>query len=110
MEVSSIFDLSIPQPKGKPVRDVIAARDSQGKLWVALANLDAKRAAPVDVAVPGRNIARATGRTLGAPKVDSVNTFDAPGVVAPKPVAVKAAGQRFSLELAPASVTVIGLE
>jgi alpha-N-arabinofuranosidase len=45
-----------------------------------------------------------------AAKIDSVNTFEAPGAVAPKPFSAKAAGKKLIVKLAPASVTVVELE
>ena len=93
-----------------PRVDAIAARDPAGKLWIALTNLDPTRAASIDLAVTGKQVARAVGQTLVAPKIDSVNSFEAPGVVAPKPYAAKVSGRKITAKLAPASVTVIGLE
>ena len=52
----------------------------------------------------------AAGQTLSAPKVDSVNTFDAPNTVAPKAVSAKVEGGKLTITVAPASVTVLGLE
>ena len=52
----------------------------------------------------------AAGETLTAPKVDSVNTFEAPNTVSPKRVAPKVEGGAISLTLEPRSVTVISLE
>jgi alpha-L-arabinofuranosidase len=45
-----------------------------------------------------------------APKVDSVNAFDAPNTVAPKPVSAKVQGGKLTLKLEPKSVTVISVE
>jgi alpha-N-arabinofuranosidase len=91
-----------------PRVDVIAARDSAGKMWLALTNLDPNRAADIELA--GARVSRANGQTLVAPKFDSVNTFEAPDVVAPKPFTAKASGNKLPLKLAPASVTVVSLE
>jgi alpha-N-arabinofuranosidase len=93
-----------------PRIDAIAARDAQGKTWLAVANLDPGRAAQVTLAAPGSPFKRARGETLSAPRVDSVNTFEAPGTVAPKPFAALASGGQLKLTLAPASVTVVALE
>ena len=93
-----------------PRLDAIAARDSTGKVWVALTNLDPNRAASIDLALAGKRVARAVGQTLAAPKFDSVNTFESPAVVVPKPITAKVAGGKITANLAPASVTVIGLE
>ena len=63
---------------------------------------------PADIAATLAGITRAVGRgeTLTAPKVDSVNTFEAPNTVAPKPVARRSSsGNRLALTLAPKSVT-----
>ncbi len=93
-----------------PRVDAIAARDAAGKLWLALTNLDPKADATVNLEVAGAKIARAQGETLVAPKIDSVNTFEAPSTVAPRPYSAKASGGKLPLKLAPASVTVISLE
>ena len=93
-----------------PRLDAIAARDAAGKLWLAVSNLDPNRQATVDLSVQGRNVSRAVGQTLVAPKIDSVNTFEAPAVVAPRPLTAKLSGKKLSLTVAPASVSVIALE
>jgi len=93
-----------------PRVDALAARDAAGKLWLSLANLDPKAEATVNVAVAGARISRALGETLAAPKIDSVNTFEAPSTVAPQPYSAKASGKTLPLKLAPASVTVVALE
>ena len=47
------------------------------------------------------------GETLTAPKVDSVNSFEASNTVVPKPISVKVQGSKLALKLEPKSVTVI---
>ena len=91
-----------------PRLDAISARDKNGKLWVALTNVDPTRRVQVELAAPGAK--RAVGETLSAPKIDSVNTFEAPSLVTPKPAAVKISGGKLVLDLAPESVTVVALE
>jgi alpha-N-arabinofuranosidase len=93
-----------------PRVDAIAARDAAGKLWVALTNLDPGRAARVAFTVAGKGFTRAQGQILVAPKIDSVNSFEAPAAVAPKPYTAKVAGKQVTAELAPASITVMALE
>jgi alpha-N-arabinofuranosidase len=51
----------------------------------------------------------ASGEMLTAPAVDSVNTFDAPTTVAPKPVTAKIQGDGLTLTLEPKSVTVLSV-
>jgi alpha-N-arabinofuranosidase len=93
-----------------PRVDAIAARDAAGKLWVSLTNLDPNNAANIEVAISGAQATRAQGQVLAAPRIDSVNTFEAPSVVAPKPLAAKVAGDRISVKLPPASVSVLAVE
>jgi alpha-L-arabinofuranosidase len=93
-----------------PRLDAIAARDSAGKLWLAVTNIDPARSASVDINVAGSKVKQAQGETLSAPKVDSVNTFAAPSMVVPKPLSGRVSGGKISLTLAPASVSVVSLE
>src|ERR1039457_2860246 len=51
---------------------------------VSLPRLDA-----IEAKLAGVTDRSAGGQTLTAPKVDSVNTFDAPNTVAPKPISAK---------------------
>ena len=92
-----------------PRVDAVAARDTSGKLWLAVANLDANRPASIHLDV-GATVRRVSGETLTAPKLDSVNTFQAPSTVTPKPLAGQVSGGKASLTLAPASVSVVSLE
>ncbi len=93
-----------------PRVDAIAAKDAAGKVWVALTNLDPHRKVKIDLAAAGLKAARATGQTLAAPKFNSINTFEAPNTVQPKPVSARASGGKLAIELAPASVAVVALE
>jgi alpha-N-arabinofuranosidase len=92
-----------------PRVDALAARDTHGKIWLAVSNLDPNRSAQVTLEVPVP-FKQARGETLSAPRVDSVNTFDAPKTVAPKPFTARASGNQLKLSLAPASVTVVALD
>ena len=93
-----------------PGVDAIAARDAQGKTWLAITHLDPNRTAQVSIAVAGGKFKRARGETLAAPRVDSVNTFEAPKTVVPRAVQAQASGGALKLSLPPASVTVVALE
>ena len=93
-----------------PRIDAIAARDVQGKTWLAITNLDATRGGDVEIGGAAAGFRQARGETLAAPRFDSVNTFDAPRTVAPKPIQARASGGRLVLKLPPASVTVVALE
>lgn len=92
-----------------PRLDVLAAKDAAGTLWLALTNVDPHRPAEVATALSGITPRSFDGETLTSPAIDSVNTFDAPDTVTPKPARAKLEGQRLSVTLPPKSVTVIGV-
>jgi alpha-N-arabinofuranosidase len=60
--------------------------------------------------VPGLTPKSAAGETLTAPKVDSINTFEAPGTVTPKSFSAQIQGGKLILKLEPKSVTVVSVE
>ena len=93
-----------------PRVDAIAARDRAGKLWLAVTNLDPNRPVTVEATLAGVTPRSAAGQTLTAPKVDSVNTFEAPNAVVPKPIAARVEGGKVTLALEPRSVTVVSVE
>jgi alpha-N-arabinofuranosidase len=97
-------DFSLPRV------DALAAKGKDGKLWVEITNVDPHQAAEVELNVTGINAKSALGQTLTAPKVDSVNTFESPDTVVPKPISAGAQGGKLILQLEPKSVTVVAVE
>jgi alpha-L-arabinofuranosidase len=93
-----------------PRVDAIAAKDTSGNLWLEMTNIDPNQAVEIEVALPGMSPKVATGETLTAPKVDSVNSFEAPNTVVPKPITAKVQGGKVIVTLAPKSVTVISVQ
>jgi alpha-N-arabinofuranosidase len=93
-----------------PRLDALAARDSSGRLILEITNLDPAKPIDIDTEVSGFAVKSATGQTLTGAAVDSVNTFDAPNSVVPKPVSPKIEQGRLKLTLDPRSVTVLTLE
>jgi len=93
-----------------PRLDAIAAKDSSGKVWMEFTNLDPNQPAEIEVNVAGTTAKSVKGETLTAPKVDSINTFEAPETVAPKPISGTVQGGKVSLKLEPKSVTVVSIE
>jgi alpha-N-arabinofuranosidase len=93
-----------------PRVDAIAAKDTAGKLWLAITNLDPNQAIEVEANLASITAKSAVGETLTAPKVDGVNTFEAPNTVVPKPVSAEVQGGKLALKLEPKSVTVISVE
>lgn len=97
---------NIPLPRV----DAIAAKDTAGKLWLAITNLDPNQSVEIDANVAGITAKSAVGETLTAPRIDSINTFEVPNAVAPKPFSAKAQGGKLALRLEPKSVTVVSIE
>lgn len=93
-----------------PRVDAIAAKDKAGKLWLEVTNVDPNEPADIQMSLAGITAKSAAGETLTAPKVDSVNTFDAPNTVAPRPISAKAQDGKLTLHLEPKSVTVVSIE
>ncbi|MEZ0242895.1 MAG: alpha-N-arabinofuranosidase [Sphingomonas sp.] len=87
-----------------PRLDAFAARDKDGVLWLAVTNIDPNQ--PLEIALTGRS---AKGEVLTAPKVDSMNTFDDPNAVAPRPIEARSSGGRLVLTLPAKSVAVVAI-
>jgi alpha-N-arabinofuranosidase len=92
-----------------PRVDAIAAKDRAGVLWLAITNVDPTRPADISVRLAGNSPKIVAGETLTAAAVDSVNTFEAPGTVAPKPVSARVQGDQVIVTLEPKSVTVLSI-
>ena len=93
-----------------PRLDAVAARAADGKLWLALVNLDPNRPADLRVEIPGVRIRAASGTVLTAPKVNSVNTFEAPDTVAPRPIAGRASSGAVTVHLPSKSVAMLSIQ
>jgi alpha-N-arabinofuranosidase len=88
--------------------DAIAARAKSGRLWLALTNVDPNLEVRVEVTAAG--VMQAAGEVLSSPRIDSVNTFESPATVIPRPLSERASGGKVTLNLAPHSVAVVELE
>jgi alpha-L-arabinofuranosidase len=93
-----------------PRVDAIAAKSAGGKLLLEVTNFDAEKPATIDAHVTGVAAKSARAETLTAPAVDSINTFDAPNAIMPKPAAVQVQNGGISLTVEPRSATVISIE
>jgi len=98
-----VGDVSVPRI------DAIAARAADGKLWIALTNVDANQPAQIDARIDGVQARIASGTVLTADRVDAVNTYDKPDLVVPRPVSARVNGGRIALTLPPKSVTVLSV-
>jgi alpha-N-arabinofuranosidase len=93
-----------------PAVTASAARDTEGRLQLALANLDPNREAVVRARVTGAEVSGASGSVLTAGEMDARNTDDAPDAVAPAPISGVREGDFIVLRLPPKSVTVVALQ
>jgi len=92
-----------------PRLDAIAAKDASGRLLLAVTNLDPARQAAIDVSVDGASLQSVSAETLSGEKVDSINTFESPQAVAPKPLAATLDAGRLRATVPAKSVTVFTL-
>ncbi|MGK6320745.1 alpha-N-arabinofuranosidase [Sphingomonas sp. DT-204] len=93
-----------------PRVDAVAARAADGKLWLALVNVDPNKAAEIGVAVPGLSVRRAEGQVLTAANVNSINSFEAPDTVTPKPIAGRVESGAITVRLPAKSVAILSLD
>jgi alpha-N-arabinofuranosidase len=87
-----------------------AARGKDGKLYLALVNLDPRHGATVSLKVSGAPVKRATGRMLTAPTMDSHNSFAAPTMVVPVDFSAEAKNGNLQLDIPQKSVVVVALD
>ncbi|MDV6333109.1 alpha-N-arabinofuranosidase [Asticcacaulis sp. 201] len=93
-----------------PRADIVAAKGKDGKYYLSITNIDPDEPLEVDASILGFTPKKATGQTLVAPKIDSINTFDKPNLVVPKAFSATAKNCALTLKVAPESVTVVVLE
>ena len=96
-----------------PRVDALAARDGKGRLWLEMTNVDPKQAVTIDAGLSAGDLkadAEVDGQTLTAAAVDSINSFDNPHAVMPKPVHGSLHAGHLQMTLPPLSVTVMRLQ
>jgi alpha-N-arabinofuranosidase len=88
-----------------------AVRAKDGKVHVALSNLDPNQTNTVTINLAGVNASGVTGRVLTASAINSHNTFDAPDVVHPAAFnGASVQGGQLSVTLPAKSVVVLELQ
>ena len=88
-----------------PRVDAIAARDTAGKLWLAMTNVDPNRPIRISAAIPGAR--SATGRVLTGDAVDAHNSFAQASRVSPRPFNGRVSGAQLIFELPVKSIAVV---
>jgi alpha-N-arabinofuranosidase len=115
---ATALPLSVQAPRYRyagfdvPAVHASAARGADGVVHVALVDLDPHRGAHLSIALPGVTASRVSGRLLSGPAVDSIDTFERPDTVAPRPFAgarlSRSAGGDAVLEVdAPAKALIV---
>ena len=104
------FEIDSPEYKkgdeSVPAVTASVARGEDGKLYLALVNMDPKNAAEIELDIDGVKAKRAVGQMLTADAMDARNTFDKPDVL--HPVAFSA--DLDELEIPAKSVVVVELQ
>ena len=90
-----------------PAIDAVAARDSVGKLWLALVNVDPNRSAKIAVSLEGASVRSAAGELLTATTVDARNTFEHSRTIMPRPFAGTVSLNQLEFDLPPKSIAVV---
>jgi alpha-N-arabinofuranosidase len=93
-----------------PSVTVTAARDTQGKIQLAVVNLDPHREARVTTKLRGASAQAASGRVLTAAAMDAHNTVDSPHAVKPTAINATREGDTLVLHVPPKSVSVLSLQ
>jgi alpha-N-arabinofuranosidase len=93
-----------------PAVSVSAARDTNGKLQLALVNLDPHREAVVTTKIAGGAATQAQGRVLTAQTMDARNTVNAPEAIYPVKISAERKGATLVIRLPPKSVSVLRLQ
>ncbi|HEX8302790.1 alpha-N-arabinofuranosidase [Sphingomonas sp.] len=86
--------------------DASVARGADGKLYVALVNVDPSKPARVTTALTGK----ARGRIITGPSIDTHNTFDKPNTIQPGPYAGTTVNGKLVFDLPAKSVAVVMVE
>ncbi|MEI5687567.1 alpha-N-arabinofuranosidase [Sphingomonas kyungheensis] len=93
-----------------PRIDAIAARGTDGKVWIALTNVDPNQPARIDVQIDGVRGRSASGTVLTADRVDAINSYEHPDSVVPRPITARVDQGRVQMTLPSKSVAVISVE
>ncbi|MFW2829372.1 alpha-N-arabinofuranosidase [Sphingomonas sp. ID0503] len=93
-----------------PAVSASAVRDKAGVVHVGLSNADPNRPMTVTTTLTGVTASAVTGKVLTAPAMTSLNSFDAPNVVAPAPfTGAQVNGGTLTVTLPPKSVVMLDL-
>lgn len=89
-----------------PMVDATAARGKDGKLYLAMVNVDPNRAVRVSTLMGSR----ASGKLLTGPAMDTHNSFAAPDTIRPMPFSGVVKDGRLTFDLPAKSIAVVAVE
>jgi alpha-N-arabinofuranosidase len=93
-----------------PALSATASRDRQGRIHIALTNIDPNRARTVDIRINGVRPAGVSGRILTAAQMNAHNTFDQPNNVVPREfTGARVSGETIRVELPAKSIVALEL-
>ncbi len=87
-----------------------AAQGKDGKLYLALVNVDPHKAQAVTVTLKGQKVSKAQGQLLTGAAMDSHNTFAKPDSIQPVPFSASASQGKLQLQLPAKSVLVVQVQ
>jgi alpha-L-arabinofuranosidase len=88
-----------------------AARGKDGKVYIALTNLDAANSAKLGLKIAGMPARAVSGQILTAGAINAINTFDKPETVKPQRFSgATVKGDRLTVDLPSKSVVVLNLQ
>jgi alpha-N-arabinofuranosidase len=94
-----------------PAVHASAARGTDGKVYVALANLDPTNGAKLNVKIGGMQARGVSGQILTAGAINAINTFEKPNVVRPQAFSgARVKSDQLSVDLPAKSVVVLALQ
>lgn len=93
-----------------PRVDAVAVKATDGKTYVSLVNVDPNRPAEFSISIPGVRAKGAKGEVLTAPKVNSINSFEAPNVVVPTAISGTVKTGAITIKLPAKAVAVVQVQ
>jgi alpha-N-arabinofuranosidase len=93
-----------------PAVSASAARGKDGKVYLAVVNIDPRQEANITLALQGVNAQRASGRLLTASAMDAHNTFAAPEAIKPVDYQASVQGGKVNIAVPAKALIVLALE
>lgn len=93
-----------------PALSASASRDRDGRLHIAITNVDPHQARTVSVTLRGQRASQVSGRVLTADAMNAHNTFDQPNLVQPSSFdGARLSGETLTVEMPPKSLVALEL-